>query len=159
MSDDATGQPCDQGPASTPRGRKAVHWRRDPAILARLGNVERRWHAGESNVAIAAALGVAESTIRSDLKRIAELWRERTGRTAAELREQRLRQLEHIRAEAVVAARQQDSKAAALNVARQAVMDMAKLEGLVVDKLAPTDAEGGTIPFTITIAAREKGAT
>lgn len=40
-------------------------------------------------------------------------------------------------------------KAQALNVARQALMDQAKILGLVVDKVAPTDAEGNSIPITV----------
>ena len=44
------------------------------------------------------------------------------------------------------------SKAALIAQARQAVMDQAKLLGLVVEKVSPTNAAGGDLPFTITIA-------
>lgn len=39
------------------------------------------------------------------------------------------------------------NKAAALNAARQATMDQAKLLGLVVDKVAPTNSAGEDIPL------------
>src|SRR5262245_48135200 len=82
--------------------RQQTPWRRDPAILARLHEVERRRLAGQPNTAIAAALGVDVGTIRADLKRLAELWQERIGeqaemvrgRIAAELRDARRRALD-----------------------------------------------------------------
>src|SRR5689334_12194419 len=56
-----------------PCGKKAISWRRDLVILTRLAEVERRHLAGESNVAIAAALGLGEVSIRRDLERLALL--------------------------------------------------------------------------------------
>lgn len=73
-----SGQDCAQGGAR-PRGRKSVSWRRDPVILARLPKVERLHLAGYSGYAIAAEVGMSEATVRDDLKRIQELWRERIG--------------------------------------------------------------------------------
>lgn len=48
--------------------------------------------------------------------------------------------------------------AAALNVARAALMDIAKLGGLVVDKVAPTDAAGNTLDLAslVQLARRDQ---
>lgn len=159
--------------ASPNRGRKKILWRRDLAILARMQEVERRHLAGESNTSIAADMGVDEKTIRTDLKRLTELWRDRIGEQADVLRARAVRELDDIKRRALAAAEFDETaeravlygedangkqlqverdhkgsvtfrgqKAQALNVARQAVMDEAKLLGLVVDKIAPTDPTG-----------------
>jgi hypothetical protein len=48
------------------------------------------------------------------------------------------------------------NKAAAINVARQAAMDQAKVLGLVVDKVAPTDADGKTLDLaSLILKARD----
>lgn len=192
-------RPVDQG-LSNPRGRKSVHWRKDVAIMARLVEIERRHIEGQPNVLIASALGVNEITVRRDLDRLKDLWRERTQDEQADLRARQLAKLEHVRVGALSAARFDEmmeravlfgedatdyedyadgvdaaeratdqaqskprrlvvrrdakgsaqfrgNKAAALNVARQATMDQAKLLGVVVDKVAPTDADGNTLSF------------
>jgi hypothetical protein len=48
--------------------------------------------------------------------------------------------------------------AAALNVARQALMDVAKLRGLVVEKVAPTDAAGNTLDLASLVQLARRGA-
>lgn len=58
---------------------KQRSWREDPAVLARLPQVEELHLTGWSNTRIAEALKLDEKTIRNDLKRIALLWRERVG--------------------------------------------------------------------------------
>ncbi len=151
-------QDSDQG-VTTARGRKSVAWRRDPLILARMRDVERRHLAGQTNVAIAAVLGVDEATIRNDLKRLAELWLEQTKESQADLRAQMLAKLEDVRVRALQAAEFdgrceravlfgdeqvyrddkgsatfRGNKAGALAQARQATMDQAKLLGLVIEK-------------------------
>lgn len=174
---------CEQGSASS--GRKKVSWRRDPVILARLPRVERLHFAGRSNIAIAAELDVAEATIRNDLKRLQELWLERTAGTQAEIRARVISELADIKGRAIAAAEFDEQaeravlygdsiddddpnspvggrkvyrddkgsatfrgqKAQALNVARQATMDIAKVSGVVVDKVAPTDSDGNTLPL------------
>lgn len=164
-----TGEGSEQGVPN----RKSVPWRRDLVIMARMQEVERRHLAGESNVAIAADLCVDEKTVRTDLKRLTELWRERIGEQADVLRARAVRELDDIKRRALAAAEFDETaeravlygkdangeptqverdhkgsvtfrgqKAQALNVARQAVMDEAKLMGLVVDKIAPTDPTG-----------------
>jgi HTH domain len=61
-----------------PRDGRWQKWRRDPEILERLQVLERlRWQR-LSGRQLAAALGVAETTIRRDLARLDELWLERT---------------------------------------------------------------------------------
>jgi hypothetical protein len=87
-----------------PRGRKSVSWRRDPAILARLPRVERLHLAGRTNVAIAAELDVDEGTVRNDLKRLSELWLERTAADQADNRARVLAELEDVRVRALEAA-------------------------------------------------------
>lgn len=135
-------------------------WRRDPAILARLPEVERRHLAGQPNTTIAAALNVSEGTIRNDLKHLSELWQEQIkgesavlrGRIAAELRDVRRRAVKAaefdeeaeravlygegraVERDAKGSAQFRGQKAQAINVARQASMDEAKLLGLVVEK-------------------------
>lgn len=94
---------CEQV-AANPRGRKSVLWKRDPVILDRLRNVERQHLRGDTNVAIAAALGVAEATIRNDLKRLAELWLEQTKGAQETLRAQVVAELEDTRRRAIQAA-------------------------------------------------------
>lgn len=154
------------------RAGKSPGWRRDPVILNRLRTVERLHFAGRSNVSIAQELGVNEATIRNDLKRLTEFWLERTASTQAEIRARLMAELADIKGRALAAAEfdeqaeravlygetlvQRDDKgsaqfrgqkAQALQVARQATMDMAKVAGVLVDKVAPTDAEGNTLPL------------
>lgn len=51
------------------------------------------------------------------------------------------------------------NKSAALNVARSATMDQAKIAGVVVDKVSPTDAKGNTLDLTTLLQrARENRA-
>lgn len=184
---------ADQGAPMPPRGRRSLHWRKDPTILRRLAEVERRHLAGQMNIAIAADLGVDETTIRRDVQRLRELWLEQTKAQTVEMRAQRLKELADIKRRAIEAAEWdrlceeavlfgaklnvetatgpltldvyrdhkgsaqfRGNKAAALSVARQATMDAAKLEGLVVDKVSPTDADGKTLDIaTLMQRARE----
>lgn len=179
-------QDVEQG-VSKPRGRKSVPWRRDPVILARLQQVERRHLAGETNVAIAAALDVDEITIRRDIERLRDMWLERTAAAQDENRARVLAELDDVRTRALKAAEWDEmceravlfddlpeaeattldgrparrsvyrdakgsaqfrgNKAAALAQARQATMDKAKILGIVVDKVAPTNGEGEDIPL------------
>jgi hypothetical protein len=149
--------------ATPNRRRKGIPWRRDLAILQRLPEVERRHLAGQANVAIAAALGVDEGTVRADLKRLQELWRERVAEAVEDLRAKAVVELDDLKRLALEAAAWdlaceravlygegedgrdvlrddkggasfRGQKAQALNVARQAVMDKAKLLGLVVER-------------------------
>lgn len=157
----------DQPDNPLPRRGRGVSWRQDPLILARLAEVERRHLTGAYNTQIARELGVDEGTIRTDLKRLAELWHERAGAEVEELRWKKLRELELIAQRALAAAAFDESaeravlygkdadgnaapvvrddkggasfrgnKAAALNVARAAIMDQVKLLGLVTEKLS-----------------------
>lgn len=162
-----------------------VPWRRDLVILERLPVVERRHLAGHTNMAIARDLGVTEGTVRTDLKKINELWLERAGQSVNDLRAQAAAALLDIQRRALAAAdfdemceravlfgdgpeiRRDDkgsaqfrgNKAAALTVARQAAMDTAKLYGIVIDKVAPTDAEGRTLDLAALVALARQGRT
>lgn len=173
-------EPVDQG-MPNPRGRKAVHWRRDPVILARLPTVERLHLAGRPNVAIAAELDVDEITIRRDLDRLRELWLERTAAEQDANRARVLAELEDVRVRAIEAAEWDQAcekavlfggsiededgpnsvyrdkkgsaqfrgnKAAALKVAHDATMSKAKIQGIVVDKVSPTDSDGKDLPLS-----------
>lgn len=153
---------------------KRVPWRQDRSILERLLTVEERVLAGEHNTAIAAALGVTESTIRWDRQRLQELWREQVGGEVRARRLVRIAELEALRDEALTVARRHErfgqavlvgepidgkplarddrgkvefrgQTAQLLQTARQAIMDAAKVEGLVVEKVSPTDADGRTL--------------
>jgi hypothetical protein len=160
-------------------GRARLPWRRDPVILARLVEVERRNLIGERNTAIALALKVDEQTIRADLSRIRELWLEDTKAEIAALKARKVAELEEVKRQAFGAAAFDEmceravlfnepfvgkdgkagrvyrdskgsaqfrgNKAAALGQARAAIMDQAKVLGLVVDKVSPTDDEGHTL--------------
>lgn len=145
-----------------PRHQKP--WREDVRILTRLPEVERRHLAGWPNTRIAKELGVAEVTIREDVKRLAELWLDRIGEEQHTLRARYTAELEDVRHRALAAAEFDEmaeravlfdepdengakverpekgavsfkgGKAQALNAARQAVMDKAKLNSLLVDR-------------------------
>lgn len=142
-------------------------WREDPVVLARLPVVEQLHLSSETVAAIAVRLGLGETTIRSDLERIRELWVERTSGDIAERRAARIAELDDIKRQALAAARwdllceravlfgmtveiegelvqvERDvkgaaqfrgNKAAAFDVARKAVVDAAKLDGLIVER-------------------------
>lgn len=155
------------------RGRRAVPWRRDAEILARLRHVERRHLRRIPNTQIAVELGVDEKTIRNDLVRLRELWIEHIQGEQAQLRAGIVAELDDTAERALAAAEfdeqcerdvlygadrldadgiavrvYRDEKGSAkftgqkaqhLNVRRQAVMDKAKVLGLVADKV---DASG-----------------
>ncbi len=86
------------------RRRKGVPWRRDLIVLRRLPEVEQRHLAGEYNTQIAEALGVDEATIRRDVERLRELWKERAGDTAETLRLKAMAELDDIKRRALKAA-------------------------------------------------------
>lgn len=92
----------DQG-SPIPRGKR-IHWRRDPVILARLRDVERRHLRGDANVAIADAIGVDEKTVRNDIERLSELWLERTAASQDDNRARVLAELDDVRTRALAAA-------------------------------------------------------
>lgn len=171
----------DEQGMTTARGRKSVPWRRDPAILARLRAVERLHLAGQTNVAIADALSVAEPTIRRDLDRLRELWIEQTKAEQAEQRARVIAELEDVRTRALAAAEFDEqceravlfgdarvirddkgsatfrgNKAAALGQARQATMDKAKILGIVVDKASLAGPDGAPLTFTIAIDRKDE---
>jgi len=177
MGDGDANQDADQGVPN--RGRKSVPWRRDPVILARLVDVERRHLLGEPNTTIALALGVDETTIRRDVERLRELWRDRTAETVEDLKARKVAELSDIYRRAIAAAEFDElceravlfglkitgpdgnqvgvfrdakgsaqfrgNKAAALGQARQAIMDQAKILGLVVEKVSPTKGDGSDL--------------
>jgi hypothetical protein len=97
---------ADQVPAQRfpNRSRKSVHWRKDLVIQARLPQVKRRHLAGQTNVAIAAALDVDESTVRLDLKRLQELWLEHIKEDQESLRACVVAELADVRRRALAAA-------------------------------------------------------
>lgn len=153
-------QPDDQG-MPTRRGRKDVHWRKDAAILERMRKVEMRHLAKWSNVAIAAELEIDESTVRRDIVRLNELWRERLGDDVIVRRARRLAQIDDVIARGLDAAESAEDargKAAALQVSRQGIMDAAKLEGLVIDKVMPSDDKGELLRPIMMIEARQQAA-
>lgn len=144
--------------------RQQRHWRRDPAILARMHEVERYHLAGQPNTTIAVKLGVDEGTIRNDLKRLSELWLEQINQQAPTLRAAVVAELDDVRRRSIRAAEFDEmaeravlfdetdergrrverpekgaasfkgGKAQALNTARQASMDKAKVLGIIVEK-------------------------
>lgn len=168
---------------TNPSRKIGVPWRRDPVILERLPVVERRHLAGHPNTAIARDLGVAEGTVREDLKKLNELWLERAGQRVDDLRAQAAAALLDIQRRAVEAAEFDEraeravlfgegplvvrdkkgtaqfrgNKAAALAVARQAVMDAAKVFGIVVEKVAPTDTDGRNLDLAALLALAQQG--
>ncbi len=193
---DETGTLVSEQGVPNRRRRKSVPWRQDPVILARLPLVERRHLKGEPNTGIAVALGVDEGTIRNDIKRLRELWLDRTGAQIEDLRARKIAELQDIYHRAIDAAEFDEmceravlfddplvpnyelpasqrtirvhrdekgaaqfrgNKAAALAQARQAVMDQAKVLGLIVDKVAPTNGNGADLDLaTLLRLAREQ---
>lgn len=168
--------------STTPvRRGKRLPWRQDPEILARLPEVERRYLRGMFNTRIAAELDVSESTVREDIKRLNALWRERAGDAVDEMRAARFRELEAVKRLALESfdfdmealnavlygegdkpvmrdddgrAQYKADKTAALAQYRQAVMDQAKLYGLVIEK---KDVTSGNQPLTFTIQIDRAG--
>jgi DNA-binding CsgD family transcriptional regulator len=173
-----------------PGQRRQRAWKRDPEILARLQRVERMRLDGWSNLRIAAALDVAEGTIRNDVRRLEDLWLESLCDNQERLRAARVAELTELYRRAIASAdfdqlceravlfggevdlegvkklvlRNADgeatfkgNKVGALNVARQAVMDIAKIMGLIVDKVAPTDGKGNDLTLA-DLAARAREA-
>jgi hypothetical protein len=69
-----------QPPASTvehhPKGKKAISWRRDEAILIRLVSVAEIYLRGGNLLSISHAFGYSRSTAKRDLARVKTLWRE-----------------------------------------------------------------------------------
>lgn len=90
MSDDNT------EPVKPRRGRH-VNWSEDPLILERLTKVEAMHLRGAYNTVIAEELGVDEKTIRTDLKRLRELWVKRAGDAVEDMRAQRYQELEAVK--------------------------------------------------------------
>lgn len=141
--------------------------------------------SGKTNVVIAGVVGISEATVRDDLKRLQELWKERIQSDQADIRAQLAAELEDVRTRALEAAEWdaiceravlfddldepgaqtldgkparrsvyrdakgsaqfRGNKAAAIQVARQATMDKAKILGIDVNKVAMTDSSGNDI--------------
>lgn len=59
-----------------PKGKKAISWRKDPIILARLTSVAQMILAGAETWQIAAALDYSLVTARRDVTRVRTMWRE-----------------------------------------------------------------------------------
>lgn len=179
--------PDERNPRRTTRAGGRLPWRRDSVVLERLPLVERRHLAGQPNTVIALALGVDESTVREDIKRLNELWLEQTKADQADLRAEVVAELNDTRRRAISMAEWDEfceravlfddssmptyerirrglihpdhpldsngeplrvardekgsaafrgNKSGALNVARQATMDKAKVLGLIVDQVS-----------------------
>lgn len=173
-SDNANPNPPGRQP-----GRARLPWHRDPVVLERMVQVERRRLAGEANTTIAAALNVDEKTIRDDVKRIESIWLERIAQDIEALKAEKVAELGEVKrlalsaaafdemAERAVLANEpfimrdgnerriyrdakdsaqfRGNKAASIGQARQAIMDQAKVLGLVVEKVAPTDGKGNDL--------------
>lgn len=84
--------------------RVGTAWHRDPEVLERLRVVERQHIRRVPNTTIAVQLGVSEATIRQDVKRLEELWRERIQGEQADLRAQIVAELDDTRERALAAA-------------------------------------------------------
>jgi uncharacterized protein YjcR len=166
-------------PTTEVRRGKKLPWRQDPEILARLPEVERRYLRGMFNTKIAEELGVSERTVREDINRLNQLWQERAGDQVDAMRAARFRELEAVKRLALESfdfdmealravlygeqhvvrdddgrAQYKADKVAALAQYRQAVMDQAKLYGLVIDK---KDVTSGGQPVTFTIQIDRAG--
>lgn len=155
-------------------------------------SVERMKLDGWSNLRISTSLGVAEATIRNDVRRLEGLWIEALSSTQQALRAAKVTELTEVYRRTIAAAefdqaceravlfgdevdldgdgktrqvlRNADDEASfkgnkvgALNVARQAIMDIAKVLGLIVEKVAPTDAQGNDLSLA-ELAARAREA-
>lgn len=176
-------------PKRPARRGKAVSWRRDTVILERMQIVDRLHLLGKPNTAIALELDppVDEATVRNDLKRISELYRERVGDAHDVLLADAIRRLENVMRLGIEAyvwdkdcedavlfggdqidaaegspkrtvyrdqkgsAQFRGNKAAALAVVERAAMGIAKLQGLVVDKVAPSNPDGSPLDLAALI--------
>lgn len=79
-------------------------WRRDPEVLARLPVVGRLHVRRVPNTHIAAQLGVNEATVRRDLERWNELWREHIAQERVALTAEIVAELDDTRERALAAA-------------------------------------------------------
>lgn len=86
------------------RAGKHVNWRRDSVILERLPIVGRLHVRRVPNTHIAAQLGVDEATVRRDLERWNELWREHIAQERATLTAGIIAELDDTRERALAAA-------------------------------------------------------
>lgn len=86
------------------RAGRSVNWRRDPEILERLPQIGRLHLRRVPNTRIAAQLGVAEATVRRDLERWNELWREHISQERDALTAQIVAELDDTRERALAAA-------------------------------------------------------
>lgn len=169
-------------------GQKAIRWDRDPAILDRMRKVGEMHLQGASLNAISIKLEVSYQTVKKDLDRLSQQWRDQALGELEDMRARAIVELTQIKVKALEAAgfdmtaesailfglnpdgtplanalqrpehydkegnligygsvSFRGNKAAALQAARAAIMDIAKLQGIVIDKVSPTDAKGNTL--------------
>jgi hypothetical protein len=116
-----------------------LSWRKDPAILQRMTQVENMALMGFSNVAIATALGVDEKTIRKDRARLQEIWQERIGAKMDAMRAEAVAQYQKIQREAWMAAaslkNNSANKVGYLNLAKRAQDSICKVQGLAIEQV------------------------
>lgn len=96
--------PDKQTPKRTTRAGGRLPWDRDPVVLERLPKVERHHLAGRMNTQIAEILGVDESTIREDLKRLKSIWLKRIGDKQEQMRAAIVAELDDTRQRAIAQA-------------------------------------------------------
>lgn len=171
---------------------KVLPWRSDDRVLSRMERVERLHLTGWTQQRIADHLGASLATIKRDIKRLSELWRERVQSTQEDIRGRIVAGLEQVAVKAFEAAEFDEkceravlfgdaveiasetksvhrddngaasfkgNKVGALGLARQAIMDQAKILGVVVDKIAPTDPHGNGLDLaSLAALAREERA-
>lgn len=137
-------------------GKKSLPWRQDTVILRRLPKVEELHLMHYPNTRIAELLGVDEVTIRRDLKRVRELWRERAGDSIDEQKDKAVAFYALIQQKALGEfARVKDTslnKSAYLNTAKGAQDSIVKVMGIeAATKLEHTGAGGKPIEAQVTV--------
>jgi hypothetical protein len=111
------------------RRTKFRPWHADAATLARLRQVEHLHLQRVPQAAIAQQLGVSVRTVRRDIARCEQLWREHAAEDVVRARARLLRQLDAVLAHAT-------AQVAALEVLRKTTMDRARVLGLVAERPA-----------------------
>ncbi len=126
---------------------KQTPWRNDPTILQRLQTVEALHLKGHTNVYVAGKLGVDEKTVRNDLKRIQQLWRERVGQDIEQQKERSVAVYRQVQSEAWESLENAKDtsmvKPTYLNAIKNAEDSITKILGLEKPtKIALTDPSG-----------------
>lgn len=134
------------------KGIRVMPWREDPEILERMQRVADEHAKGIALPKVAHTLGIAVSTAYEDWDRHLELYRERIAKRAEDHVGELYAILRLLDEELKRADRRSLNRGSILAQRRQVVMDIAKLDGSLKEKVVH---EGGPIAFTLKLDASD----